>query len=106
MKTKIFLALAVVSLGAYSCVSPKKLQEAENKYTQLNGAYAELQGKYRDAQDAVAKQKNDGDKLAAENKAKADAVAAAKIVDAAEKSAETGQWIAITPTAGVTAAIR
>ena len=69
MKTKIFLALAVVSLGAYSCVSPKKLQEAENKYTQLNGAYAELQGKYRDAQDAVAKQKNDGDKLAAENKA-------------------------------------
>ncbi|MFM1840241.1 MAG: hypothetical protein RIR47_290, partial [Bacteroidota bacterium] len=26
MKTKIFLALAVVSLGAYSCVSPKKLQ--------------------------------------------------------------------------------
>jgi hypothetical protein len=46
MKTKIFLALAVVSLGAYSCVSPKKLQEAENKYTQLNGAYAELQGKY------------------------------------------------------------
>lgn len=35
-----------------------------------------------------------------------DAVAAAKIVDAAEKSAETGQWIAITPTAGVTAAIR
>ena len=69
MKTKIFLALAVVSLGAYSCVSPKKLQEAENKYTQLNGAYAELQGKYRDAQDAVAKQKNDSDKLAAENKA-------------------------------------
>ena len=69
MKTKIFLALAVVSLGAYSCVSPKKLQEAENKYTQLNGAYAELQGKYRDAQDAVTKQKNDSDKLAAENRA-------------------------------------
>ena len=35
-----------------------------------------------------------------------DAVAAAKIVDAAERSAETGQWIPITPTAGVTAAIK
>ena len=69
MKTKIFLALAVVSLGAYSCVSPKKLQEAENKYTQLNGAYAELQGKYRDAQDAASKQKSDADRIAAENKA-------------------------------------
>jgi hypothetical protein len=44
MKSKIFLALAIISLGAYSCVSPKKLQEAEAKYGQLNGAYADLQG--------------------------------------------------------------
>ncbi|MFM6982032.1 MAG: Gfo/Idh/MocA family protein [Microbacteriaceae bacterium] len=35
-----------------------------------------------------------------------DAVAAAKIVDAAERSAETGQWISITPTPGVTSAMR
>ncbi len=35
-----------------------------------------------------------------------DAVAAARIVDAAERSAETGAWIRIEPTAGVTAAIR
>ena len=59
MKSKIFLALAVISLGAYSCVSPKKLQEAETKFGQLNGAYAELQGKYRDAQDAITKSKSD-----------------------------------------------
>lgn len=68
MKIKIFLALAVISLGAYSCVSPKKLQEAEAKYSSLNGAYADLQSKYRDAQDAVSKSKNDGEKLSSQNK--------------------------------------
>ncbi len=35
-----------------------------------------------------------------------DAVAAARVVDAAERSAESGQWIRLEPTAGVTAAIR
>jgi len=64
MKSKIFLALAVLSIGAYSCVSPKKLQEAEAKYGQLNGAYADLQGKYRDAQDAITKSKTDADRAA------------------------------------------
>ena len=64
MKSKIFLALAVLCLGAYSCVSPKKLQEAEAKYGQLNGAYAELQGKYRDVQDEIAKAKAEQDKNA------------------------------------------
>lgn len=68
MKMKVLLALAIVSMGAYSCVSPKKLQEAEAKYGQLNGAYAELQSKYRDAQDAVAKSKNDADRFGATNK--------------------------------------
>lgn len=62
MKSKIILALTIVSLGAYSCVSPKKLQEAEAKYGQLNGAYAELQSKYRDAQDEATKAKNEIDK--------------------------------------------
>ena len=68
MKSKIFLALAVLSIGAYSCVSPKKLQEAESKYGQLNSAYAELQSKYRDAQDAVSKNKNDAERFGATNK--------------------------------------
>jgi chemotaxis protein MotB len=35
----------------------------------LNGAYADLQSKYRDAQDATAKAKNDADKIAADRKA-------------------------------------
>jgi chemotaxis protein MotB len=69
MKTKVLLALAIVSLGAFSCVSPKKLKDAEDKYAQLNGAYVELQGKYRDAQDAASKSKNDSDKAAAEARA-------------------------------------
>jgi chemotaxis protein MotB len=68
MKMKVLLALAIVSIGAYSCVSPKKLQEAESKYGQLNSAYAELQSKYRDAQDAVLKNKNDAERFGATNK--------------------------------------
>jgi len=63
MKSKIFLALAIISLGAYSCVSPKKLQEAEAKYGQLNGAYADLQTKYRDAQDIATKAKSETEKF-------------------------------------------
>jgi len=68
MKSRIYLALAIVCLGAYSCVSPKKLEEAEAKYGQLNGAYAELQGKYRDAQDAITKSKNDAEKASDKSK--------------------------------------
>jgi chemotaxis protein MotB len=68
MKTKIFLALAIFSIGAYSCVSPKKLQEAETKYGQLNGAYADLQGKYRDAQDVITKSKTDAERTSDKTK--------------------------------------
>jgi chemotaxis protein MotB len=68
MKSRIYLALAIVCLGAYSCVSPKKLEEAEAKYGQLNGAYAELQGKYRDAQDAITKSKSDAEKASDKSK--------------------------------------
>jgi chemotaxis protein MotB len=68
MKSKIFLALAIVSIGAYSCVSPKKLQESEAKVAQLNGAYAELQGKLRNAEDELNKSKSAADK--ANDKAK------------------------------------
>ena len=68
MKMKVLVAFAIVTVGAYSCVSPKKLQEAEQKYGTLNTAYADLQSKYRDAQDAVSKSKNDADKFGASNK--------------------------------------
>ena len=62
MKSKFFLALAIVALGAYSCVSPKKLQEKEDKIAQLTGAYAELQSKLREAEDALVKSKAEEDK--------------------------------------------
>ena len=68
MKSKIFLALAILSIGAYSCVSPKKLQDAETKYGQLNGAYADLQGKYRDAQDVITKSKTDAERASDKTK--------------------------------------
>jgi chemotaxis protein MotB len=68
MKSRIFLALAIVIIGAYSCVSPKKLQEKDDKLAQLNGAYAELQGKLRDAEDALNKCKTDADKTADKTK--------------------------------------
>jgi chemotaxis protein MotB len=62
MKSKIFLALAILSIGASSCVGTKKFKDAEVKYGQLNGAYADLQGKYRDAQDAITKSKADAER--------------------------------------------
>ena len=68
MKSRIFLALAIVSIGAYSCVSPKKLQEKDDKLAQLNGAYTELQGKLRDAEDALNKCKTDAEKTADKTK--------------------------------------
>lgn len=42
----INIAFALVcSLVMFSCVSPKKLRSAEDRYTQLNGAYMDLQSK-------------------------------------------------------------
>lgn len=51
MKQKHFLSIfLLLSIGFFSCVSPKKLKQAEAKYTQLNGAYLELQGKLRECE--------------------------------------------------------
>jgi len=60
MKNGILFGLASVVL--FSCVSPKKLREAEAKYTQLNGAYAEAQGKLRDCESSLNNANNDIDK--------------------------------------------
>lgn len=50
MKSKTVLLFVIVTLALFSCVSPKKLRVAEEKYLQLNGAYLELQGKLRDCE--------------------------------------------------------
>lgn len=64
MKKQLFLITAVSSTLLFACVSPKKLREAESRYTQLNGAYLELQSKLRtceqnakDSADAYARRK-------------------------------------------------
>jgi len=50
MKVSYVLLASVSATLMFSCVSPKKLREAEAKYTQLNGAYLEAQSKLRDCE--------------------------------------------------------
>ncbi|RXK81007.1 OmpA/MotB family protein [Filimonas effusa] len=50
MKTNLILLAGLSSTLLFACVSPKKLREAESRYSQLNGAYLELQGKLRDCE--------------------------------------------------------
>jgi chemotaxis protein MotB len=62
MKLKFYLAIAMASLAIFSCVSPKKLEEANTKYNELSGNYLALQGKYRDLQDELKKCNSQVDK--------------------------------------------
>src|ERR1035437_7767629 len=69
----LFASIAVFTI---SCVSPKKLQQAEAKYSQLNGAYLDVQNKYRELQGDMAASKNQNTDLTnqlAKQKADADA---------------------------------
>jgi len=61
---------------AVSCISPKKFKQAEAKYAQLNGAYLDVQNKYRELQGDMNASKNQNADLAnqlAKQKAEADA---------------------------------
>ncbi len=51
MKTRNYVVLGVASLFLFSCVSQKKMRQAEVKFGELNGAYAELKEKYKACQD-------------------------------------------------------
>lgn len=51
MKTRNYVVFGVASLFLFSCVSQKKMRQAEAKYGELNGAYAELKEKYKACQD-------------------------------------------------------
>lgn len=51
MKLKNYLILGTMSLFLFSCVSQKKMRQAEAKFGELNGAYAELKDKYKACQD-------------------------------------------------------
>lgn len=70
------LLLAMFCTTAFSCVSPKKLQQAETKYDQLNGAYLDVQNKYREIQgdlNASKNQNSDLNSLLKKQQAEADA---------------------------------
>ena len=68
------LLMALFSVLAISCVSPKKLQQAEEKYTQLNGAYLDVQNKNRELQgDLNACKTQSSDQASQLTKQKADA---------------------------------
>lgn len=57
-KISTFILIAAASVSAVSCVSTKKFKESEAKYSQLNGAYLDLQSKYREAQGELNASKN------------------------------------------------
>ncbi len=53
-----FFLFVFILATLFSCVSPKKLEQAEAKYSQLNGAYLDLQNKLRDCQGEASGAKN------------------------------------------------
>lgn len=70
MKVKQWLLFAAMPVVLFSCVSTKKMREAEARYAQLNGAYLELQGKQRecesnlnDANNEISRKKSEIDAL-------------------------------------------
>lgn len=52
----------LVAFSLFSCVSKKKVQEAEGRYQQLNGAYLEMQEKLRECEATTKESANDFDK--------------------------------------------
>lgn len=59
MKAKHLLLIIASPLILFSCVSPSKLREAEARYSQLNGAYLEMQGKLRNCEETSRDSVND-----------------------------------------------
>lgn len=58
-RNSIYLLLAaVLAVTTFSCVSPKKLKQSEAKYSQLSGAYLELQNKNRELEGELNGQKS------------------------------------------------
>ncbi|MGN6616985.1 MAG: OmpA/MotB family protein [Ilyomonas sp.] len=75
MKQKpILFSALLITVVLFSCVSPKKLQQAEAKYTQLNGAYLELQGKLRECEQKAKDSSNDFERRRAAYEARINAL--------------------------------
>lgn len=65
MNLKFYAAAALASVTLFSCVSQKQMRQAEAKYSQLNGAYLDLQGKNRSLEDELKACKNEVEKAKA-----------------------------------------
>ncbi len=63
MTKNLLVLAAVTSVALFSCVSPAKLRQAEQNYTQLKGSHLELQDKYKALNDELNKCKNEKDIL-------------------------------------------
>jgi chemotaxis protein MotB len=61
------LTVVIVPFFLFSCVSPKKLKQAEAKYQQLNGAYLDQQNKLRELQGELNTSKSENDGLISKN---------------------------------------
>ena len=66
--------MALMSVLMFSCVSKKKMQEAEGRYEQLNGAYLETQQKLRECEGTSRESTVDFDKKKAAYEAQIDAL--------------------------------
>lgn len=62
MNMKFYLFAAIASITLFSCASPKELKQAQANYTELKGAYADMQAKYRALQDELNKCNADKEK--------------------------------------------
>lgn len=54
MKNKLLLVILITSVALTSCVSKKKLDEANTRYLTLNANHSLLQGDYKDCEDSIA----------------------------------------------------
>ncbi len=69
MNMKFYFFAAIASITLFSCASPKELKQAQANYTELKGAYADMQAKYRALQDELNKCNADKEKGSAQSAA-------------------------------------
>ncbi|MBY0481635.1 MAG: OmpA family protein [Chitinophagaceae bacterium] len=58
MKLRMYVGLSLSAVLLFSCVSQKAMKQQQAKYGELNGAYLELQTKYRGLQDDLSRCNN------------------------------------------------
>lgn len=58
MKLRMYVGLSMSAVLLFSCVSQKAMKQQQAKYGELNGAYLELQTKYRGLQDDLTRCNN------------------------------------------------